>query len=237
LNKHPGLAVFHLASTFDFTAHLDTIRAGARALLPKPDKLRRPDNFVQESIYLLDTLKKCLKITPSATVAKLPRIFKQCMDEITMLRELTDITAVIDRYLASVLGRSITFVSRKSELTCDSINLNGSVQPLSINIQAVGNSPLHTVLANGSAFFGESTDPLLKEKIYLLTEPPLSNRVLVAPLKCLGRVVALTYADFGPKSHAEIDLDLVSIMTIHAGFVYENALYKKKFAKMLQTQQ
>ncbi len=238
LDKYPRLAVFHLAAAFDFTAHLDVIRAGARALLPKPDKLLRPDSFVQESIYLLETLKRCLKITPSAVAGTLPRFFMECMNEITTLRELHEITAVIDRYLAITMGRAITFVSRKSELACDNINRSGTAQPLSINIPAVGNSPLHTVMANSSVFCGESKDPLLEEKIYTLTGAPLAQHILVAPLKCLGRVVAVVYADFGAtRPQATTDLDLIATLTVHAGLVYENALYKKKFAKMLQAQQ
>lgn len=237
LKKYPNLAVFHLAAAFDFTAHLDVIRSGARALLPKPDRHLRPDTFANDSIYLLDTLKRCLKIAPPASAGGLPKLFKECMDELTPLRELSEITAVIDRYLATVLGRAITFVSRKSELACESINRSGSAQSLTINIPAIGNSPLHTVLTNSLVFWGESKDILLDEKIYALTGAPLSHQILVAPLKCLGRVVAVTYADFGAKQPATIDLDLITALTVHAGLVYENALYKKKFAKMLQAQQ
>lgn len=236
LKKYPSLAIFHLAATFSFTEHLDVIRSGARALLPKPDKHLRPDSFAQESIYLLETLKKCLKISPPATSGGLPTLFVQCMDEITALRELPEITAVVDRYLAGIMGRSITFVSRKSELSCDSINRSGTAQPLSINMPIDGNSPLHTVLTNGSVFYGEGRDQLLDEKIYSLTGAPHSHQILVAPLKCLGRVVAVIYADFGAKPPTAIDLHLVTVLAVHAGLVYENALYRKKFAKMLQAQ-
>jgi len=237
LNKYPDLAVFHLAAAFDFTAHLDVIRSGARALLPKPDKHRRPDSFAQESIYLLETLKRCLKIAQPAAASGLPKLFMHCMNEISALRDLQEITLAIDRYLANIMGRSITFVSRKSELVCDSINRSGSAQPLSINIPVAGNSPLQNVLSTGSVFYGESKDPLLTEKIYSLAGPPLSQQILVAPLKCLGRVVAVVYADSGAKPQTTPDLDLIAILTAHAGLVYENALYRKKFEKMLQMQQ
>ena len=237
INKFPDLAVFHLAAAFDYTAHLDVIRSGARALLPKPDKHLRPGSFAQESIYLLETLRKCLKIPQPAAAGGVPNIFMQCMNEISPLRELHEITAVIDRYLATTMGRAITFVSRKSELVCDSINRSGSAQPLSINIPAAGSSQLHSVLANGSVFYGESKDQLLTDKIYALTGAPLSQQILVAPLKCLGRVVAVIYADFGSKPLMKTDLDLIAMLATHAGLVYENALYRKKFEKMLHTQQ
>jgi hypothetical protein len=236
LKKHPSLAVFHLAAAFDFTDHLDIIRSGVRALLPKPDKRLRPDTFAQESIYLLETLKKCLKIAPPAAPGGVPKFFMQCLNEVTPLRELAEITAVVDRYLATVMGRAITFVSRKSELACDTVNRSGNAQPLAIAIPVVGNSPLHDVLANGALFYGESKDPLLAEKIHSLTGAPLSPQILVVPLKCLGRVVAVVYADFGAKPQTTLDLDLIATLTVHAGLVYENALYRKKFEKMLQSQ-
>ena len=237
IKKFPDLAVFLLAAAFDYTAHLDVIRSGARALLPKPDKQLRPGSFAQEFIYLLETLRRCLKIPQPAATVGVPNIFMQCMNEISPLRELHEITTVIDRYLATTMGRAITFVSRKSELVCDNINRSGSAQPLSIHIPVAGDSQLHRVLANGSVFYGESKDLLLTEKIYSLTEAPLSQQILVTPLKCLGRVVAVIYADFGSKPLIKTDLDLIAMLTIHAGLVYENALYRKKFEKMLQTQQ
>jgi hypothetical protein len=237
INKFPDLAVFHLAAAFDYTAHLDVIRSGARVLLPKPDKQLRPGSFAQEFIYLLETLRRCLKIHQPAATAGVPNIFMQCMNEISPLRELHEITAVIDRYLATTMGRAITFVSRKSELVCDTLNRSGSAQPLAIHIPVAGNSQLHNVLANGSVFYGESKDQLLAEKIYSLTGAPLSQQILVAPLKCLGRVVAVMYADFGSKPLIKTDLDLIAMLIIHAGLVYENALYRKKFEKMLQAQQ
>lgn len=235
LKKYPDLPVFHLAAAFDFTAHLDVIRSGARALLPKPDKRLRPGSFAAESIYLLDTLKKCLKITQPAAATGIPKFFTQCLNEIVSCRELHAITAVIDRYLATVMGRAITFVSRKSELVCDTVNRSGSAQPLSANIPATGTSPLHSVMTSGVLFFEESADPLLAEKIYALTEAPLAQKILVVPLKCLGRVVAVVYADYGARPPTAIDLDLIDILLAQAGLVYENALYRKKFEKMLQT--
>lgn len=234
LKKHPDLAIFHLAANFDYTAHLDAMRAGARALLPKPDKRRRPETFAAESVYLLETLKKCLKITQPVTAGGIPKSFMQCMADITTLRELHDITAVIDLYLATVMGRAITFVSRKSELACDTINRSGSTQPLSVTMPATGTSPLHTVMSGGALIYAESDDPLLTEKIYAITGAPAAQKILVVPLKCLGRVVAVTYADFGGKPPTAVDLDLVALLMGQAGLVYENALYRKKFEKMLQ---
>jgi hypothetical protein len=46
----------------------------------------------------------------------------------------------------------------------------------------------------------------------------------------------VTYGDFGSRHRPEVDISLISILVRHAGLAYENALYRKKFEKMLQTQ-
>jgi hypothetical protein len=159
------------------------------------------------------------------------------MDEITSLKELEEIISVVDRYISSILARAVTFTSRKSELTCSSIARSGSSQPLYISMPGEGSSPLHAVISSGNFFLGEGADKLLEEKLYCQIEKPLCGQILVAPLKCLGRVVAVTYADFGSRHQAVIQTDLISALLRHAGLVYENALYRKKFEKMLQSQQ
>jgi hypothetical protein len=158
------------------------------------------------------------------------------MEELSSSRELTEIISVIDRYISTVVARAVTFSFRKSELVCSSISRSGTSQPLDISMPGEGNSVLHTVISSGSLFFGETADELLEERLYKQIEKPLNSQVLAAPLKCLGRVVAITYADFGSRHQTVIQTDLISVLMRHAGLVYENALYRKKFEKMLQSQ-
>lgn len=236
LDKHPDLPIFHLLSPADFSSILGVMRSGARAALPKPDNIAGRDTFVEDTICFLETLKKCLKVTPSKAGTALPDIFKECIDEISTKRELADITQVIDRYISSVMGRAVTFVSRRSELACESISRSAIAQSLNINISVEGSSPLHKVMSSGTIFSQEADDPLLTDTIYSQIGQPAHNKILVVPFKCLGRVLAVTYGDFGSRQPTEVDLDLVDILARHAGLVYENALYRKKFEKMLQAQ-
>lgn len=236
LKKHPELPVFHLINTADFTSILDVMRSGARAALPKPDISVRKASFVEDTICFLETIKKCLKVTPVKKETTLPHSFNECMLEITTKRELSDITMLIDRYISSVMARAATFVSRRSELVCESISRSASSQPLSISIPIEGDSPLHKVISSGTIFTGESIDPLLTKMIYSQINPPANTQILVVPFKCLGRVLAVTYGDFGSRQPSAVDIDLISTLVRHAGLVYENSLYRKKFEKMLQAQ-
>lgn len=235
LDKHPDMPVFHLITPLDAESILVAMRSGARAVLPKPDIVSGRGSFVEDTIYFLDTVKKCLKVTPPPAAAGGQDIFKECMEEISTKRELAEITGQIDRYLSSVMGRAVTFVHRRAELVCEKITRAETVQPLSITLPLAGDSPLQQVMANGTIFSGESEHPLLSQAVYSQIGPPASRQILAVPFKCLGRVLAVTYSDFGARHPGEVDTGLITILVRHAGFVYENALYRKKFEKMLQT--
>jgi hypothetical protein len=211
------------------------MNSGARAALPKPDNIGQKASFVKDTIFFLETLKKCLKVTPACKVATHTENFLACMDEISTKKELGDILLAVDSYISSVMARAVTFISRKSELVCESISRSSSSQPLSISISVEGNSPLHAVLSSGNIFYGESSEQLLFDKIYSQIGSPANRLILVVPFKCLGRVVAVTYGDFGSRQPTAVEIDLIAILAKHSGLVYENALYRKKFEKMLQT--
>jgi hypothetical protein len=127
-------------------------------------------------------------------------------------------------------------VHRKSDLVCENIHRSAAVQSLGINIPVEGDSPLHQVMSSGVIFFQKSDHPLLKQVIYSQIGEPAVSQIVVVPFKCLGRVLAVTYGDFGSRPLAEVETELIAILARHAGLVYENALYRKKFEKMLQTQ-
>ena len=236
LGKYPEIAIFHLLNPADFSSILAAMRSGARAALPRPDNIAGRASFVEDTICFLESIKKCLKVTATKAETGTPNSFSECMDEIATKRELADITLLIDRYISSVMGRAVTFVHRRAELVCDSISRSAAAQPLNITIPLEGDSPLHTTMSSGNTFFQESEHPLLSDIIYSQIGAPADRLLSITPFKCLGRVLAVTYGDFGSRHRAGVDIHLIAILVRHAGIVYENALYRKKFEKMLQTQ-
>jgi hypothetical protein len=237
LSNHPDLAVFHILDAPDFVSISDAMRSGARAVLPKPDTRNRNSTFVDDSIYFLETLRRCIKITPSMAITGTPQMFLEAIDNVSGQQDLHEIARVADCYLSNLLGRAATFFSRKSEFYCEHISRQGSSQPLSISISIDGDSALHKAFKKGEIVYDNSNDPLIQESLYQAVGQPLASQFLLAPLKCLGRVIAVTYADFGAKQPTKLQLELVSTLYRYAGIVYENALYRKKFEKMLQDRQ
>ena len=125
------------------------------------------------------------------------------MDEISTKKELADITLLIDRYISSVMGRAATFVHRRAELVCESISRSAAAQPLDITIPLEGDSPLHQPCP---AEPSSSRSQIIRSSmtcIYSQIGEPADRQIVVVPFKCLGRVLAVTYGDFGSRHRAD----------------------------------
>ena len=55
-----------------------------------------------------------------------------------------------------------------------------------------------------------------------------SPEVLLLPIKSLGRVIAVIYADGGALPAGDPPLPQLEILAQHAGLVIDNALYRKR---------
>ncbi|HZV82951.1 MAG TPA: DUF4388 domain-containing protein, partial [Geobacteraceae bacterium] len=234
--KYPAVAIFQLAPPECYDLALNAMKSGVRAVLPKPDLLNRKTTFVQDTITFLDTLKQAVKIPQPAAGGVDTFHFKECMDALVGLKELGDITAVLDRFAAGMLERAVTFTVRKTELVAERLHAPDGVRPISVTM-VTGSIPLLLkAVSEGVPYYGPQEDMALAEKLYPVIEPPAARQALLLPLKCLGRVLAVTYADFGNKSPSPVQLELAEILARHAGLVYENSLYRKKFEQMIQQQ-
>lgn len=234
--KYPAVAIFQLAPPGCYDLALNAMKSGVRAVLPKPDLENRKTTFVQDTVTFLETLKQAVKIPQPAAGAVDTFHFKECMDALVGLKELGDITAVLDRFAAGMLARSVTFMVRKSELVAKNLHTTEGDRPLNITIPTSASPLLLKVVAEGSPYHGPLEDAALTGQLYPAIDPPAAGQALLLPLKCLGRVLAVTYADFGTVTPSPVKLELAEILARHAGLVYENSLYRKKFEQMIQQQ-
>ena len=170
-----------------FSSILDAMRSGARAVLPKPDNIVGRDTFVEDTIFFLNTVRKCLKVSPPRTETATLDTFRECMDEISTKKELPEIILVVDRYISSVMGRALTFVHRRSDLVCENIHRSATVQPLEINIPVEGDSPLHQVMSSGVIFSQKSDHPLLNKVLYSQIGEPAVSQIVVVPFQVPGK--------------------------------------------------
>ena len=236
LDKYPDTSLFQLVHHGDFETALNAIKAGARATLLKPDKVGRKSSFINDTIIFLDALIHCAKVAPNSSASDIMPLFRECLDEIGKVKELSAISMVLERFISGTMQRSFTLTLRKTDLVTDRLLNGDACHPLDITINVEGSSVFQDIIAQGTAFCGQLDDQQFKDSLYSKIEPPLSGNTLLLPLKCLGRVLAIVYGDFGTNCSGAIPLVLAEILSKHAGVVYENALYRKKFEKMLQSQ-
>jgi GAF domain-containing protein len=60
---------------------------------------------------------------------------------------------------------------------------------------------------------------------------PRSPKIMVVPLISRGKVIAVTYADFGAKPVSPPQINLLEALAGHAGSILDNALYRKSLEK------
>jgi len=233
--RYPDMAILLLAPYTSFDTTLNAMKTGVRAVLPKPDLHGRRTTFVQDSILFLDALKTCIQFMPNGS-GKTSTLFTECLNTLPCQKDLGEITATIDRYVAGTLARAVTFTLRKSELSADKLITSKEAVAINVSLSASPDSHLQKVLAEGITYYGQLDDPVLETALYPAIGKPASGHVLLLPLKCLGRVIAVTYADFDTTAPSPIPIEHAEILARHAGLVYENSLYRKKFEQMLQTQ-
>ncbi len=237
LEKHPHISIFQLVHPGDTEAILNAMKAGARAALPKPDRVAGKNSFASDTINFLDVLKNCVNVAPPEKCGEITPVFRKCFDEISTLKELPDILTVIERFIASTMQRAFTLTLKKDTLVTDRFMNGDTSKPFQISLTADDSAVLQEVIASGKSWCGSIDDYSAFEKsLFLKLDPPFSRKILLLPIKCLGRVLAIVYGDFGSKIGGTVPLELAEILSIHAGIIYENALYRKKFEKMLQSQ-
>jgi hypothetical protein len=233
---NPGVAIFQLAPPGGYDLALRAMKAGVRAVLPKPDLQERKGTFVQDTIVFLESLKKAVRVPLPVAAANNTSCFRECVEEMAGLKELADITEILDRFASTTLTRAVTFAVRKTELVAVKLHTGSEIRQISVSIPLESSPLLHKVVTEGVPFYGQQDDGALRQVLYPAITPPAASHALLLPLKCLGRVLAVTYADFGTTPPTSVPIELTEVLARHAGLVYENSLYRKKFEQMLQPQ-
>jgi hypothetical protein len=90
------------------------------------------------------------------------------------------------------------------------------------------------VITKGEFFFGEIDDNVLKEYLFEGIGAPLSPTVILLPMKSNGKIMTLTYGDFGRKEALPVQSDVLVMLANQAGLVIENLLYRKLLKKASQ---
>ncbi len=214
---------------------------GVRAVLPKPSKEDRRQTYIQDTIKFLDAFKSYVKSFQSghddADIYN-----KKLKDGITSLRGLTnpaDAPLVVLTAVSEMFERAVTLVVRASELIGEraiGIGSDKSMGPTpagGLKIQLSKPSVFRDVVEKGRVYYGESGDETLRT-FFTEIGMPLSPAIVLLPLICDRKVIAVIYGDFGQKEASPVRLDMLEILAQQAGIVLEYEIFRRQVAKAAQ---
>lgn len=216
---------------------MDALGTGSRAILPRPCQRCHDDAYVQQMILFLSGIGTSLKSilpTPDPSVGQQ---FVNSLNQIKSLSEPPEIALAVLQFVSLQFERAITFVVAKTELIAEkSIGItSGQVKtlsaPLMFRLPLEKCSVMMEVVEYGRFYYGQRTDAVLSQYLYKEIGVPRSPKVMAVPLISRGKVIAVTYADFGSKPVSPPQINLIEALAQYAGAILDNALYRKSIEK------
>jgi hypothetical protein len=95
-------------------------------------------------------------------------------------------------------------------------------------------SVFRDAVEKGQFFCGESNDDVLKTRLFEEIGTPLRSSVILIPMRSHGKIITLTYGDFGDKETAPVQSEALEILAQSAGQVMDTILYRKLLGKASQ---
>jgi hypothetical protein len=240
--RYPQVSIIQMASPPDYTSTLESYHDGIRAVFPKPLKEAWKATFIEDAIKFLETFKSYIKgffheqKDPGAMDKQLSKI----KDRVLAFRDIyepPDVSFALLQSVAEIFERSITFIVRPKELIGERAlgvhaeKNRGPASAARLKIPLTRPSVFRNVIEMGQFFYGESDDEVLKEHLFAGIGAPLRPTIILLPMKSRGKIMTLTYGDFGRKEVSPIQSDVLVILANQAGLVVENALYRKLLNK------
>lgn len=237
--KYARLPRLQLASPNDKQFILRSYQEGVMAVLPKPLKELQRETYVHDTVTFLGTFMwyiKGFRYRPDNSDAHL----KLLKDDIKRLRDVSnpsDAALVLLAAVAEMFERAITFIVRPGELIGErSIGLNadkslGPTPADKVKISLAKTSIFRDVIERAQVYYGDGSDETTKQFFQAIGEP-ITPVVLVLPVLCDKKVIAVVYGDFGLKDASPVQLDLLEIVAQQVGIVLEYALFRRQVAKV-----
>ncbi|MDD5284985.1 MAG: DUF4388 domain-containing protein [Desulfuromonadaceae bacterium] len=216
---------------------IEVLRAGARSIIPRPCRQCHEDTYVPQMIAFLSVIGSFLKTILPLPHPQVGQQFIACLNQLKTLSEPPEIALVLLNFAADQFERAMTFVVSKTELIAEkSIGVttsksDGPTSPLMFKISLDSHSVLQEAVEKGRLYYGQRNDAILTEVLYKEIGAPHSPKAMIVPLVSRGKVIAVTYADFGSKAVTPPQIGLMEALAQYAGAILDNALYRNKIGK------
>jgi hypothetical protein len=238
VSAYPQISIIITACSHTWRViSMDALGAGSRSIIPRPCKRCHDDFYPLQMIEFLTGIGSFLKTIQPWPPVEVGNHFVAALNQLNLLSEPPEIALEMLKFTALQFERALTFVVSKSELIAEkSIGVtaaksNGPTAPLLFRITLVGNSILQEVVEKGNLYYGQRNDAVMTSQLYKEIGTPRSPKVMVVPLISRGKVIAITYADFGDKPVSPPQINLIAALAGLAGSILDNSLYRKSIEK------
>jgi len=240
LGRYPDIVIVQMVAEAENELSLKLLQAGASCVLPRPDREKRKETFVDDTISFLQSFLSCMQHSVFDSERLMVRRLTDYCRQLDTMQEAPDVALLLLRFASTSFERAITLVVGKEELLAErGIGITGDkaagvTPPLRFKIPLGQPTLIQEILARGTPYFGPCNDAVLRDHLHAEIGPPRHGHLLLMPLKSFGKVIALTYADFGAQEVRPVRIDPLEILARQAGLVLENAIYRKRFEKQSQ---
>ena len=232
--RYPQVSIIQLASPLNFEFSLQSFNDGARAVFPMPYFSEREETFTEDMINFLNTfqvyIRGCFNEERRQLFAKL----RNSLSGLRLLHKAPDISLLVLQFISELFERTLTLIVDKNELIAErSVGIvadkkQGPSIPLKFRIPIRKESNIHDIINSGDSFLGTPTESTFTDLLYPEISAPTDSTILLLPLKSNGRVITITYADFGNSPEKQIALDFLEFFVGQAGITMENVLFRKQ---------
>lgn len=238
--KYPHIAILQLVSPRDCEFPLLAMQAGVRSVLSRPVSGEQQPAFVDNSVKFIKTFHLTLQKQYANSDQQILRRFKECIYDLNSRQSLPEVAFVVLSFAAAMFERTITFVVRDNVLVAEKgfgirgDRSAGATPPLLFNVPLDEPSVFQDTLRNGRYFYGQCNDAVLRTHLHAQIGTPHSPKMLLMPIKAMGRVIALIYGDFGDMAGSPLQIELLDIVARHAGLLLDNGIYRKRYLASVQ---
>jgi len=243
--RYPQVLIIQMASPPDHLFTLQSFQDSIRAVFPKPSQEVSKETFIEDTITFLETFRSYVRhlFLEQKDLTAEDSTLVTLKDRITALRNLDEPSAVSLTLLESVselCERAVIFIVRQQELVGDKAigvyaeRNEGATSAAGLRIPLTPPSIFRDAIEKGQFFCGESDDDVLKKHLFEEIGTPLKSAILLLPMRSHGKIITLTYGDFGEKEAAPVQREVFEILAQSAGQMVENILYRKLLSKASQ---
>jgi len=168
------------------------------------------------------------------------RLLRELSSELARPRESTEVSLLVLRLAAEFYDRSIFFVvSDDNFIACGGFGFpfkadRGHIVQPRVIIPTRATSILRVVYEAMQAYRGELLDGEWGKELISRLSGRLPHEIMVFPVICQGKVIALLYVDNGESQRRLSSPELLEILLFQAGMALENSILRERLLQLTQ---